>query len=758
MGSMDDSVRDALEYHGLGWKVIPIPRGSKSQNARGWREWRYNEDQIRNAFIDKNIGVLLGAVSDNLIDIDLDEPIASIIANELMPDTLTFGRLGKPMSHRLYRLIDWTCNTTKFSDPITKTNMVEVRGDGGLTIFPGSLHATGELINWTANQTIIVPTDITKEQLFNYVALVSSATAFAKYWSRGSRHDTTLHLTGWLARNKMGEDEILSFVHAITSAAKDEQQRDRLAVVNSTMAQFENGANVTGYPNLREYVDERILRWVAKWLNISVRSVEEIASLNTTDEGNAERLIKLFGNDFKYCSERKGFYTWNGKHWEWDIRLRINRFAAETAKTIYEEAANAATAAERAELANWATQSNNITRLEAMVKRVMGRPEVTVSVNDFDADRDMIGLENGVFDLEHDNLLPHTKDLMITRFAPVTYVEDAPIPYLVLMLLQSVEDRDTLIAIQKGCGLGLSGRTDKAMFFCFGPTDTGKTTFLTQGMLELLGPYGRQVSLETIMGGRERSKEMYIASMHGARFALASEPPRNFVLDTSAIKSITGDSKQTARNLYEMPFESIPTAVFFVDTNYRPDIPDSDDAIWNRINLIYFRNRVKRDRGESGYIPNFKDKIAESVEMSGLLNWCMEGYRLWREEGLSSSEQMISQKEEYRESQDTVRQFIADCIKSDENAYVEIDKLFDAYIAWCKRQGIDVQQGRQSKNSLYDVLIQDHKWIAKRLIIDSPKGKLKIRAWLGVELVVNPMERMPYGDDTEHTFRPYSED
>jgi P4 family phage/plasmid primase-like protien len=629
-----------------------------------------------------------------------------------------------------------------------------MRGDGALTVFPGSVHESGQAIEWSSDNTTVDVYDLTREALDNYVHLVASASLIAKYWPRGSRHDATLALTGWLIRNKLGADEVISFVHAITSAAGDEEQRDRLAAVQTTINRFEEGDTVSGYPTLVEYIDERILRSVSRWMGLNSRTVDEMTAVNATDEGNADRFIQQHQNDVRYCEEEKSWYVWDGRIWKKDsVRLRVDRLAADTAKAIYEEAANAATQAERAELAAWATQSNNRTRLDAMLVRAASRPEIRISVTEFNANPDLITLPNGTYDLERDVLLPFDREHLITKMAKAKHNDNAPQPYLVRMMQQSIENQDTLVELQKAFGLSCSGRTDKVVFFCFGPTDTGKTTLLTQGLQVMLGDYAKQVSLEAIAGGKDRGKEIWMADIHGVRYALASEPPRSFMLDAAAIKSMTGDSTQKARALYEMPYDSRPVATIFIDTNYRPDVPDADDAIWNRIQLVHFKNKVKRVPGEPGYIPRFKEKIAEEIEMAGLLNWCIEGYRLWRDEGFKPSAEMQTGKQEYRAEQDNVQIFLDSMCRYDENTCVPAEVLWKAYTQWETSQGTD-KLLRQSKQSFRDVL-RDTKNIRLDTVAYGAKKRL-IQCWIGVELAADHTVNMPYGDGNEQTFKPYS--
>src|SRR5262249_20597156 len=93
---------------------------------------------------------ILGDVSTGLIDVDLDCPEAIELASAILPATkAVFGRSSKPDSHRLYRA-SGKFATTKFIDPVSNKMLLEIRGDGGSqTVFPGSLHPSGEAIEWT---------------------------------------------------------------------------------------------------------------------------------------------------------------------------------------------------------------------------------------------------------------------------------------------------------------------------------------------------------------------------------------------------------------------------------------------------------------------------------------------------------------------------------------------------------------------------------------------------------------------------------
>ena len=85
-----------------------------------------------------------GEPSGDLVDVDLDCPEALELAPFFLPGTgCSFGREGKPRSHLLFTSA--IPSTVQHSDPeADKDMLVELRSTGGQTVFPGSVHATGE--------------------------------------------------------------------------------------------------------------------------------------------------------------------------------------------------------------------------------------------------------------------------------------------------------------------------------------------------------------------------------------------------------------------------------------------------------------------------------------------------------------------------------------------------------------------------------------------------------------------------------------
>src|SRR5215211_5036977 len=59
----------------------------------------------------------------------------------------------------------------------------------------------------------------------------------------------------------------------------------------------------------------------------------------TTDSGNADRLIREHGRDFRYCEPLGGWLTWNGVRWQVD-NAAVYKRARSIGKAILHEAAD----------------------------------------------------------------------------------------------------------------------------------------------------------------------------------------------------------------------------------------------------------------------------------------------------------------------------------------------------------------------------------------------------------------------------------
>lgn len=132
----------------MGYRVIPIPFGQKAPDGlRRWEAARIDDADLPAYFStvpdSSNIGVLLGEPSQWLVDVDLDCEEACNLAGRMLPPTgLVTGRASRPGSHWWY--VASGAVTRRFSDPVTKGAIIELRSTGAQTVVGPSRHPEGE--------------------------------------------------------------------------------------------------------------------------------------------------------------------------------------------------------------------------------------------------------------------------------------------------------------------------------------------------------------------------------------------------------------------------------------------------------------------------------------------------------------------------------------------------------------------------------------------------------------------------------------
>jgi hypothetical protein len=199
-----DIARDYLLRH---WKPVPVPYQAKGPTLRGWQQLVITEENVGQYFNSgqQNVGVQMGAVSNDLTDIDLDCAEAIKLSPSFLPSTpAVFGRQSKQKSHYLYKMTDATGapdrGWIKLGDHERK-NIIELRlgrGKGAQSIFPGSTHVSGELIEWASDGD---PAPASFATLHDAVKKIAIAVVLWRAWPpQGSRHEGSLALGGFLAR------------------------------------------------------------------------------------------------------------------------------------------------------------------------------------------------------------------------------------------------------------------------------------------------------------------------------------------------------------------------------------------------------------------------------------------------------------------------------------------------------------------------------------------------------------------------------
>jgi hypothetical protein len=264
----------AQHYLGRGYTPLPIPLKEKNPGFKGWQRYQPVNGQLERDFSDEgNIGLLLGKPSGWLIDVDLDWPEAQKLAPLFLPETpAKSGRESAPLSHY------WYCcetSTKKFSDPTKpdgddqRAMIVELRSTGLQTVVEPSIHPSGERYIWQGELT---PAQVDADGLQRALARLAACSLIARHWPNGRRHDAALALAGALFRNSWTRADVEQFILSAAKVAGDEEIEDRARAIADTEEKLRRGEHVTGLPTLSEFIGEKTVIALAKWLGLTARS------------------------------------------------------------------------------------------------------------------------------------------------------------------------------------------------------------------------------------------------------------------------------------------------------------------------------------------------------------------------------------------------------------------------------------------------------------------------------------------------------
>jgi putative DNA primase/helicase len=264
------SIEDARAWLKRGAAILPLPLRSKIPVLVNWQDLRLTEPDLVNYFNTEpiNIGVLLGAPSADLVDVDCDWPEAAAVAAVLLPRTAVFGRTSAPASHRLYQAAGAVTEKWKLPPSLggDKLMVLELRSTGAQTVAPPSVHPSGEDVRWERQ---VKPARMDGAALKRRCALVAAAAVLARLaWGTGSRHELALAVAGAMLGSGWAEEEVTALVEAAAGAAGDLELADRRAAVRTTAKAIAAGQPATGLPRLAQLVGEELVGVLKRWLRL----------------------------------------------------------------------------------------------------------------------------------------------------------------------------------------------------------------------------------------------------------------------------------------------------------------------------------------------------------------------------------------------------------------------------------------------------------------------------------------------------------
>jgi len=489
-----------------------------------------------------------------------------------------------------------------------------------------------------------------------------------------------------------------------------------------------------------------------------------------TEVGNGRRLLENYGSDLCFHTDLNMWLVWNKTHWVLDktgrrvamllkqmlqeMRNEANAVIAELTPVVagFPDAENPTEAevpivqrlASAKKTRDWSIKSESDKAVNGSVRQASSEKAVrTVRAGDLDQHPLLLNVLNGTYDLTTNELYEPRREDLITRIAPVEFIELAPCKRFIQFMREIFpNDPELIVYVQRLLGYALSGYcTERVLPFWIGNGANGKSV-LANIILGILGTlsdgYGMEASFNSFIMGRFNEPDKPrndIMRFQGKRFITASEKDDDTAkLDTELLKKISGNDDLSGRGNYAPDSQFKPQAKIFLRMNNAPRVTDATDSFWDRVKPIRFGQKFDVTTAN----PHLAEEIVKA-EAAGILNWMIEGWqqvqKAWekKEVALPTPASVIAETLDYRTNQSQVARFFGEkcrvsTIAADDCQPIGATTMYGRYTTWCDLQG---EKSRKNQTTFGTELAR-HLSIYPQ-VKKGPYGKDRQIHWWGIE-------------------------
>jgi putative DNA primase/helicase len=324
----------------------------------------------------------------------------------------------------------------------------------------------------------------------------------------------------------------------------------------------------------------------------------------------------------------------------------------------------------------------------------------------------LIALENGILDVEKQELLEKSPGYFITSKIPVTYDINAKCLNILKFLIE-VFGENQLIALQEALGYTLHKEPlfEKA-FMLIGDGANGKSTFLNL-LQAFLGPGNySNVTLQELCFDRFAS-----ANLYGKMANISADLPKTAISTSGRFKMLTGRDMINAQFKNKNAFQFLNTAKPWFSCNEFPQTTEDTLAYvrrWKIFNCIAVFIGEKAD-------PKLLEKLTTEIELSGFLNWIIEGLkRLLTNGKFNVTETEETLRENILKLSNPAKAFLEANIEKSTSStdFIIETELYAEFITFCDKENLPTVRKSQFTQALTEYIPESKQ--TKQRILGKP--------------------------------------
>jgi len=316
-----------------------------------------------------------------------------------------------------------------------------------------------------------------------------------------------------------------------------------------------------------------------------------------------------------------------------------------------------------------------------------------------------IPVMNGLLNIRTNELLPFTYKKVYFNKLPIVYDESKKCDNILKHFNEVIKSKKDIKVIQEIFGWLLlkDYRPEKAIMFTgSGRNGKGKTIEL---MKRFLGPENCvNLGLKSLEG----DDNFNISELHNKMANLGSDISNETLKETNKFKELTGHDMVSASRKFKLKVHFQNFAKMIYSANELPKTLDRTLAFFNRWIIIdfpfTFLPKDEYDKLEDKTNIKLRDdriieKLTNDDEMSGLLNWALEGYKKIEKNGtFSDCDSTDEIKNKWLRKSDSFTAFMMDIMETDYDSFVSKQDLKIAYTEYIKRHKLKPVTDKYIKN------------------------------------------------------------
>lgn len=279
--------------------------------------------------------------------------------------------------------------------------------------------------------------------------------------------------------------------------------------------------------------------------------------------------------------------------------------------------------------------------------------------------------------------------------------------------------------------------SDRSFYIFWGIGCNGKSTlFKIMKNILLQGYTG--ISKNVLIDNKSRSTlTPELEVLMYARLAVLSEIKENEKLDSSNIKSLTGQDVITCNPKNRDPIQFVPNCKMVMLCNDKPIFNIDDQAMIDRLKFIPFNARFEKTIENSAHC----DFLTENKDcLSEFFTLFVQGANRWYNGcDLSPVNVMKDAMNQFVEEQDVIQQWVEECCEIGDNKRISGSDAWSSFISW----NVENDGPKTSKQ-------QFGKMLEKRF----KKKKNNVIFYIGIELKVSLNQHYSESESETNNYRP----